>query len=1187
MARCARCGAENPADDRFCGDCGAQLRNACPSCGQGVEPGRRYCGRCGAAVSTAEGAQAETTAPPSSHQQAQPDQPLSERRVCSVLFADLVGFTPLSASRDPEDVRGILSCYFDVARTVIHRYGGVVEKFIGDAVMAVWGTPVAKEGDTERAVRAALDLVTAVQELGSEVAAAGLMARAGVVTGEVAVNIGASGEGMVAGDAVNTASRVQSVAEAGFVLVDEATKRLSQSAISFEDAGAHELKGKESPEHLFRAVRVLSGMGGNQRSDSLEAPFIGRELELRTLKDLFHACVERRSPRLVVVSGPAGVGKSRLGWELEKYLDGLADTVLWHRGRCLSYGEGVAFWALAEIVRQRFGIAEEDPTEVASSKLYEGMVRFVGDEQEREYAGIRLARLLGVPYAAETRAALAREELFAGWRLFFERLAQVAPVVMLVEDAQYADEGLLEFFEHLVDWSRDVPVFVLLFARPGLERIDSGFGVGRNRSTLSLDPLDDSSVDSLVDSLVPGMPLEARHAITSHAEGIPLFAVETIRSLIDRGVVVPEDGAYRLTGGLGDLVVPDSLHALLAARLDALTPEVRSLVADASVLGTSFSKEALVAISNRPEEEVQRGLTELLRRDVLEIFADPLSPQRGSYHFGQEMLRQVAYQTLSKRDRKTRHLAVASHLRRLFANDGEEIADVIARHYLDALSAAPEDADAEENTAEARSFLVRAGERAERSGALDRAQASYAEAADIAVSAQAASLYERASAANQSYGDFEGAVSQADSARARYLEVGDRRGAARVQSLKGLALQRSGRFDAARAEQRAALEVLRPDPDRDTIESLRRLAGLEAFSGNLEEAEQVLNEALILGQELDVDAGLLATLFITRGTAYNRANRPAEAVGAYREGIRLAERAGELGTAGLGLLNLSDVVASTDPVAAADAARIAAEHSRRTGQRYMLGIAVSNLVVALMEIGNWDEAQTIIDESLQGELAGSELLRSVSGWLAGLRGDAERAADMLESLSMKRESEDPQDQSEVALTEACVSLSQGDAPLALSHALRALESAQVFGIRNETGRWAWPVAARAARSTGASGTLEQLLAMLDAHPIGHLPPILRAERLLLRAWTTASSGEGSSDDATASFETAVAALRDARNPYQLAHGLVDQAAHLLGAGREAEGEAALAEANEIADRLRCPALRERAEKVGTDLLRAR
>jgi class 3 adenylate cyclase len=347
--------------------------------------------------------------------------PAAERRVVSVLFADLVGFTTLSESRDAEEVRALISRYFDTCRRLIELYGGTVEKFIGDAVMAVWGTPVATEDDAERAVRAALDLVTAVGALGEELGAENLRARAGVLTGEAAVTLGATGQGMVAGDLVNTASRVQSVAEPGTVFVGEATRRAAEQTIVFEPAGSFELKGKEGETPLWRALRVVSGRLGSLKSQGLEAPFVGRDRELRQIKELFHTTADEKRPQLVSVTGIAGIGKSRLAWEFYKYFDGIEQIVYWHRGRCLAYGDGVTYWALADMVRMRCGIAEDDEPDSALQKLRATLDEHLLDAADREYVEPRLAQLLGLG----EHEARERQDLFGAWRLFFERLSDV------------------------------------------------------------------------------------------------------------------------------------------------------------------------------------------------------------------------------------------------------------------------------------------------------------------------------------------------------------------------------------------------------------------------------------------------------------------------------------------------------------------------------------------------------------------------------------------------------------------------------------------------------------------------------------------------------------------------------------------------------------------------------------------
>jgi class 3 adenylate cyclase/predicted ATPase len=1143
----------------------------------------KFCGGCAAPLADSGGPPVQ----PSAAAPAGPPTPrapggerIAERRMCSVLFVDLVGFTPLTEARDPEEVRELLSRYFESARTVIGRYGGTVEKFIGDAVMAVWGTPVAAEGDAERAVRAALDVVDAVAALGAEVGAATLAARAGVVTGEVAVTLGATGQGMVAGDAVNTAARVQAAAEPGSVLVDGATRRLAAAAVDFADAGEHSLKGKAEPERLWRANRVLAMVGGSQRVDGLEAPLVGRDAELRAVKELFHAAAERRTPRMVVVSGAAGVGKSRLGWEFEKYLDGLTQQMWWHRGRCLSYGDGVAFWALAEAVRQRLGIAEQDATDVAAGKLATGLAEIVADPAEREYVGLRLARLLGVRVDGDTGTPLAREELFAGWRTFFERLAATSPVVWLIEDAQYADAGLLDFCDHLVDWARDLPIFLLVLARPEVEQRRPGFGAGRNRSMLTLDPLDAASMDALVDALVPGMPATARQAITGRAQGVPLFAVETIRSLVDRDVVQPIDGVYRLVGDIGELSVPDSLHGLLAARLDALAPQVRALVADAAVLGTTFPAEALMAISGHPEAEVRDGLAELVRREVLEVFADRLSPQRGNYRFAQEMLRQVAYETMSRRDRKVRHLAVAAHLRRTFAEDGEEAADVIARHYLDALAAVPDDPDSTEVRGQAIDMSVRAAERALRAGAPAAAAVSYTTAAELSEAGgrpqQAARCWEAAASALVTDTDFAGAAERAKRAQALLRAAGDLRAAARVQTIAGHALRRSGRHGEAREELSAALVVLREEPDIDTVTALERLAALEVFAGS-PEGDRLSAEALDLGQALDVPADKLAALFVIRGIADAIVNHPAQAVASLREAVRLAERAGDVSTLAQALVNLADTLTTTDPPAAVEAARTAAELARRYGGRHQLVFAVINLADVLLVAGEWDEAEALLREGAERDgLDDQDYVSSYRGLVRALRGDLAFAQRTLAGLPLLHASEDPQDRSSLATLAATVAEAQGDEGEALRQARLGLQNLELLGLQATSMRSLWPIAARAAHRLGDRTASEELLAMLDGHPVGHLPPILRAERALARARLTAGSGPAAAD---ALFEAALAGLRALPAPYHLGQALLDRADYLV-AGGDAEAAARdVAEARAIGDRLGAAGLLRRAEAM--------
>ena len=436
-----------------------------------------------------------------------------------------MGFTTFAEGRDAEEVRETLSRYFEMASELIGRYGGTVEKFIGDAVMAVWGAPVAREDDAERAVRAGLELVAAVRSLGP-----GIQARCGVLTGEAAVTIGATNQGMVAGDIVNTAARLQSAAQPGTVLVGEATQRSASGSIMFEEAGEQVLKGKTSPVPAWRALRVVAERGGRNRSEALEAPFVGRDEELRQIKDLFHASARERKPRLVSVIGPAGIGKTRLAWEFLKYVDGLLDLAWWHTGRSPAYGDGITFWALGEMVRARAGLLETDDEVTGRTKIAAVVRQHVPDPDERAWIESALLALLGLGGTASST------ELFAAWRTFFERLAAQAPVIMVFEDFHHADSGLIDFVDHLMEWSRGVPIAVITLSRPELLDRRPDWGAGkRTFASLHLEPLPTASMRELLGGLVPGLPAQAAAAIVARADGIPLYAVETVRMLLAQG----------------------------------------------------------------------------------------------------------------------------------------------------------------------------------------------------------------------------------------------------------------------------------------------------------------------------------------------------------------------------------------------------------------------------------------------------------------------------------------------------------------------------------------------------------------------------------------------------------------------------------------------------------------------------
>jgi class 3 adenylate cyclase/tetratricopeptide (TPR) repeat protein len=1091
--------------------------------------------------------------------------PETERRLCSVLFVDLVGFTPFSEGRDPEEVREMLSQYFDLARVVVGRYGGVIEKFIGDAVMAVWGTPVAAEGDAERAVRAAMELVTEVAQLGVQLGASGLAARAGVVTGTVAATIGAQGQAMVAGDAVNTAARVQSAASAGAVLVDTTTRRIAGLGIEFDLHGDVELKGKAEPETLWRAREVVSGIGGSQRSDGLEAPFVGRSAEFALLKDLLHHTSRDRRPRLVLVSGPAGVGKSRLGWEFEKYVDGLVDNVYWHRGSCPRFGEDTAYWALTEIVRARLGIGDHDDRRVIEDKLAAHLNGVFHEQSERVFVADRLAPLLGLP-----SAELSRAELFAGWRRFFEGLAQQQPVLLLVEDLHDADEGLLDFLEHLVDWVRDLPVLVIGFARPELVEERPGLGTGRSRTLISLAPLGDSAMRELLAGLVDHIPAEAASAIEAQAQGIPLFAVETVRSLIDQQVVVATDDGYSLKGDVGTLAVPDSLHALLAARLDALDPVVRSLAADGAVIAGPFTAETLVEVSGLDAAQVNAGLEELAHRDVLQVSADVLSPQIGAYSFTHGLLAQVAYQTLSRRDLKERHLRVAAHLAASTRNEGDALAEVIARHHLDALDARPNDDDAGSLRSSAVEWLVRAAERARSTGAQATAARLFASAAeltgdaDVTAALKAADLLMQSAKASYEGAEYQPCLAAAERAREMRLAHGQDRLAAVVEGLRGHALRRSGRSEEARPLLHAAMAVLIDEPGLDTVEVAASLASLSGYN-EYSDSDQVTSQAISLAERLGAGNRLLSEAFSSRALMMSRIGRRLEAIGYFQQALGFAEAAGDTTLTSIVLGNLADTYLFDSPREALRYTWRARELARQGGSRHGMGVGAANECLCLLRLGDWDAAADTVAQTLdRDELGDIDDVTMAAALVWCLRGDPAKARAIFQPL--QSQANDPQAAGYDEFVYGLLASAEGDKVSGLRHARAALE--HLIPITDPY-VLAWPLAARLAHELADRDSLDELLFVLDRHFVGELPPLVRAERRLAKARLVDDP-----IDRVDAVEDAVTDLRAEGSPYHLALALLDLAEAQGAAGKDPSD--VLAEATSIGTVLRCPAVLERA-----------
>ncbi|MGH9302874.1 MAG: ATP-binding protein [Acidimicrobiales bacterium] len=1100
----------------------------------------------------------------------------TERRLVTVLFCDLVGFTSLSENRDPEEVRELLSSYFDLARSIIGRYGGTIEKFVGDAVMAVWGAPFANEDDAERAVRAGLDLSSAIREFGSKRASTELSCRIGIVTGQVATTE-VTGEGLVIGDRVNTAARIQSVAPPGGVYVDEQTRHVTSAAIAYLDRGEHQLKGKSELTRIFEATRVISLVAGAQRSGGIDAPFVGRDAEFRHLKELFHTSTERSTARLVLVSGVAGIGKSRLAWEFLKYADGLAGQVLWHSGRCLSYGEGVSYWALSEMVRSRLQIAEDDPGDVVLERLRAGVERWIEDPGDRELIAPRLGQLLGLA----PERALSREELFSGWRLFFERLSEHLPVVMVVEDLQWADPGLLAFLDHLLEWSGQHPIFLLVLSRSEGTG-ERGLRLSRrNITTLPLDALPDEVIGRLLDGVITGLPEEARSRIVERAEGIPLYAIETVRALLDKGQLeARDDGTYELVGEIGELDNPPGLTALISSRLDSLDEHERRLVKQCAILGGSFSQEAVAAVSGVEDGELLGLLGSLVRKEVLTVRADRHSPEIGQYAFTQSLIRSVAHDMLSHNERKTAHLAAASYLTSAFPDEGAEVAEVIASHLHEACRFAGTD-ETEELKAAARTAHRRAAERAEVIGAPEAAESAYLLAFELAGDElEGASLLERAGEAVFGGGWFERSIGHFGKAIEAHRKAGQTVEAARVTAKLGRSLAASGRAGDAATSLQEALSSLDETAPPDVLATVQlALASSLAFSG--EDAHDLYRSALTIAQHHDLDE-ILTDGLLGHGLSLAVAGRDKEAGMYFEEALASARRLGSAYVHQRALANLGDQAMTHDRPGAEQYCREGLSIARSLGNRASESLIAGNLMYVLSMAGRFEEGRALARELFEsgGEARpGNEFIHYALGQQDALRGDLPSAESQLAAFASTAKGQDAQTRT-LYPTLACeVALLRGDPAEALEHSLEVLDELAALSASHESMRAAFPVAVAACVALGQLERAESVIGRIADLPTGEVPPFLKAQVARGRSLVAAARGEssGAIDGLVAAEEI----FESLEYPYWLARTRLEHAEHLTALGRlEEAGPLALA-AEEVLVRLGVAPMAERAQGIAT------
>ena len=667
----------------------------CPTCGHENPEGQRFCGECGSRLEGEGGTASEV------------------RKTVTIVFNDVTGSTALGERLDPETLRRVMARYFDVMRAVLERHGGTVEKFIGDAVMAVFGVPVVHEDDALRASRAAVEMREALDDLNKQLErdhGVTITNRTGVNSGEVVAGTG--GQTIATGDAVNTAARLEQGAIPGQILLGESTYRLVRDAVVAESIPPLDAKGKTEPVKAWRLLSVHPSAEGIARRH--DVPIVGRRRELRLLTEAFDRAIADRACVLFTILGTPGVGKSRL---VEEFLSSVETRVL--RGRCLPYGDGITFWPLVEMLTREAELSDVDAADEIRLKLR----RLAGDDEEGALVAERLAQLLGV-----AGATAAPEETFWAVRRLFESLAGTQPLVVDLDDIQWAEPTFVDLIEHVADWTRDAPVLLLCSARPDLLDTRPAWGGGkRNATSIELEPLSNDETERFVEELLAGVPKEVADRIAAVAEGIPLFVEHLVAMLVEDGTLVPDRDGWLVHGDLASLAVPPTVTALIEARLERLPAGELAVLEYASVEGKGFHRGAVLALSpegDRPK--VAERLTALARRDLIRP-GESLFAGEAGFAFRHLLIRDAAYARISKEARADLHVRYAAWLASTAGGREGEFDEIVGYHFEQASrlwsELSPGDERARDSGERAATRLAAAGGRAFERGDLRAAAA--------------------------------------------------------------------------------------------------------------------------------------------------------------------------------------------------------------------------------------------------------------------------------------------------------------------------------------------------------------------------------------------------------------------------------------------------------------------------------